>query len=123
MFRCGGFKEIIFGLCAGRRTDEQGSAREVVAGRWQRQKEAFWRGKAVGYLGTIDKIDTLYADTEDGFENRSCDRRHCNVVGCREAGERKEEAGSIKRERERTNKQVERKTAKEYQVKQTLPNV
>jgi hypothetical protein len=49
-------------------------------------------GAAGGYLETIDKIHTLYADIEDGFENRRCidDIVMWLGVGRREAEKRKE---------------------------------
>jgi hypothetical protein len=48
-----------------------------------------------GKLETIDKIDACCATREDGFENRSCGRLHCNVVECRRREEDKKQGNTM----------------------------
>jgi hypothetical protein len=72
------------------------SATEADSRRWN------GGGKAVGQLESIwYVIDARGAERANGWENRSCGRRHRNAVGC--AGKQEEESrGTCRQGREQT---------------------
>jgi hypothetical protein len=76
----------------------RGEASEMV--RKLIKMSCYGGGKSIEQLETIwYEIGRPLRRQEEQVEKRSCGQRHRNVIGCSEAGGRKEEAGSVNGEK------------------------